>query len=387
MSRWWGQIRGGVALDAVAVDACVFQEQGGFGRERGAFLGEDTVLADLKGDIVAVAKTESGVFLFGHASADGEAGREFQFDAEHDAKEEGMAECAAMAVFLEVIGDLNGVGPKPNAKALAIRETGSGEGEFGDATDAVVDFEFEDVHDADETGDEFVGGFFVDLARGADLFEVPLGEDDDAVGDLHGFLLIVRDEDGGDVEFVMEGDKPFAEFLPDFGVDGAERLVEEQHTGFGGEGTGDGDALALAAGELVRVAVIETFEAEEMEEFSDAGFDVASFPFFDFQTERDVSGHAHVLEEGVVLEHETDIALLDGEIVDATAADVKIAFAGHLESGDHAEHGGFAAAARAEQRDELAVGDGKTNVMDGGDVAESFADVFEFDAHGDRCSE
>ena len=46
-----------------------------------------------------------------------------------------------------------------------------------------------------------------------------------------------------------------AEGDPDLGVEGRERLVEEQDLGLEGEGPGERDALLLAARQLVRVAI------------------------------------------------------------------------------------------------------------------------------------
>jgi hypothetical protein len=83
----------------------------------------------------------------------------------------------------------------------------------------------------------------------------------------------------------------------------------------------------------------------------------------------------HRLEQGVVLEDEADVAPLDGEIVDALAADVDVAGGGHFQAGDHAEHGGLAAAAGAEEGDQLAVLDGQVDVLDGDHVAEALGDV------------
>ena len=48
-------------------------------------------------------------------------------------------------------------------------------------------------------------------------------------------------------------------------VEGAERLVEEQHLGAVDERPGEGDALALAAAELVRLAVAEPRQAHRLE--------------------------------------------------------------------------------------------------------------------------
>ena len=322
-----------------------------------------------------------GVLLLGDARAEGQAGGQFELEPQHDAEEIGAAQNGVVAKLGEVGRNLHGVRPEADLQALAIGLAGRGKFHFIRAGDFAADFELEDVHDADELGDEFVGGLFIDLARGADLLEVAAGEDDDAVGHLHSLFLVVGDEQGGDVEVVVEMHEPLAQFLPDLGVHGAEGFVEQEHGGLGGEGAGNGDALALAARQLMREPLFQPGEAKELHEFGRAGFDVRAFPFLDFEAERDVLEHVHVLEQGVILEDEADVAFADGDVVDTLAADEDVPGRGDFEAGDHAEDGGLAAAAGTEQRHEFAFLDGKADVIDGGGVAEILGDAFQFDAH------
>jgi hypothetical protein len=169
----------------------------------------------------------------------------------------------SVRVLGEVGGDRNRVGPEPDAHLGAVGGVVNRESSLAGPGLSAVDGRLEHVHHADETGDELVGGLLVDLAGRADLFQAAAGEDDDAVADFHRLLLVVGDEDRGDVEIVVEADQPFAQFLADLGVDGAERFVEEEDAGLGGEGAGDGHALPLSAGQLVGKAPLESLEVEE----------------------------------------------------------------------------------------------------------------------------
>ena len=81
------------------------------------------------------------------------------------------------------------------------------------------------------------------------------------------------------------------------------------------------------------------------------------------------------------MEHKADVSLLDGEIVDAQAADEDIARGGHLQSGDHAQHRRLAPAAGPQQRHQLAFLNRKGNPVDGRDFSELLGDIPEFDAH------
>ena len=135
-------------------------------------------------------------------------------------------------------------------------------------------------------------------------------EDDDAVGDLHRLLLVVRDEHGRDVDLVVQAPQPLAQLGADVGVERAERLVEQQDLGLDGQRAGERHALALAAGELGRVARLVAVEADDLQQLVDLRRDLGLRPLADAQAEGDVVAHGHVLERGVVLEDEADAALL-----------------------------------------------------------------------------
>ena len=87
---------------------------------------------------------------------------------------------------------------------------------------------------------------------GRDHLAVP--HDDDAIGHGHRFDLIMRHIDG-------RGFQPLVQFLDfgahlhaQFGVEVGERLVEQEHLRVAHDGAAHGDALALAAGKLARIA-------------------------------------------------------------------------------------------------------------------------------------
>src|ERR1700731_2022698 len=103
---------------------------------------------------------------------------------------------------------------------------------------------------AQELVDEDIGGALVNVDRRAFLADFAAIHDDHAVGQIEGFLLVVRDEDGGDFLHLVELAQPAAKVAADHGVERTERLVEQQNAGLAGERASQGDALALAAREL-----------------------------------------------------------------------------------------------------------------------------------------
>ena len=86
---------------------------------------------------------------------------------------------------------------------------------------------------ADEPGDELARRLLVDLARGADLLDAAGVEHGDAVGEGQRLLLVVRDEQEGDADVPLDRLELHLHLLAQLEVEGAERLVEQQHRGAG----------------------------------------------------------------------------------------------------------------------------------------------------------
>ena len=82
-------------------------------------------------------------------------------------------------------------------------------------------------------------------------------------------------------------------------------------------------------------------------------------------------------EEGVALEDRVDLALVGGEVGDVAAVEEDAAGVRLLEAGREAQHGRLAAAARAEEGEELALLDLEGDVVDGLDGAEALGDAAE----------
>src|SRR5690606_29520642 len=83
------------------------------------------------------------------------------------------------------------------------------------------------------------------------------------------------------------------------------------------------------------------------------------------EREGDVVAHRHVRVQRVGLEDHRDVAVLRCPLVDTLAGDAQFTVGDVLETGDHVERGGFSAPGRADEDDELAVGDLEIHVADG----------------------
>ena len=97
-----------------------------------------------------------------------------------------------------------------------------------------------------------VAGRSYSSAGAATCSSLPGPHDADPVGHRQRLLLVVGDEQGGGAEPLLQGADLLAQLQPDLGVEGRQRLVEQQHPRLDRERAGERDALLLAAGQLVR---------------------------------------------------------------------------------------------------------------------------------------
>ena len=130
------------------------------------------------------------------------------------------------------------------ARSIQVRPGG---GEERQPPDAPVE--------ADEVLDVVVGRRAQQPLGRVELGELPArAEERDQVADLDGLLDVVGDQHDGLVQLGLEPEELILQGGPDNRVDGAERLVHQQHRRVGGERPGHADPLLLPAGQLVRVA-------------------------------------------------------------------------------------------------------------------------------------
>ena len=161
------------------------------------------------------------------------------------------------------------------------------------------------------------------------------------------------------------------------GVEVGQRLVHEEHGGLADDRPAEGDALALAAGELLGLAVEQLLELEDPGRLVDPLLDVRLGDLAQLEAEREVVADRHVRVERVALEHHRDVAVLRRDVVDDLVADAELALADLLEPGDHPQARRLPAARGADEHHELAVTDLEVEVRYGGHVAVSLVHVIE----------
>ena len=227
---------------------------------------------------------------------------------------------------------------------------------------------------ADERCDEFVVRPGIKLQRRADLRDDAAIEHDDAVGQRHRLDLVVGDVDHGGPERLVELGQFDAHLHAQQGVEVGQRLVEQENFRLAGQRPADGDALALAAGQLRRFAVHQLVKLQQRCDFVRALRLHCLRGAGDRQRKRDIVAHREMRIERVGLEHHGDAPLGRVQPGDIGAVDEDRALGDLLQPGDHAQHRRLAAAGWPEQRAEFALADCQVEIGDGGDVAVALAD-------------
>src|SRR5207244_10626147 len=88
-----------------------------------------------------------------------------------------------------------------------------------------------------------------------------------------------------------------------------------------------------------------------------------------------------VAEERVMLEHEADMAFAGAARQRILAVERHLTSVRPVEAGDDAEQRGLAGPGRAEQRQQLAIGNPEVDIVERGEVAKLFREVFDFNRH------
>ena len=215
------------------------------------------------------------------------------------------------------------------------------------------------VHDgrADKARDKEVCRVVEDLLGRADLLDVAVLHDDDAVAQGHGLGLVMGDIDKGRIDAFSELDDLGPHLVAELGIEVTQRLVHEHDLRGAHDGAADGDALALAAGERPGLAVEIVRDIEDLGGLPHLLVDDIPPLVPEREGEGHVLIHGHVREEGIILKDHGDVALLGVNIVHELAVVIELPVRDLLQPRDHAQGGGFAAARGADQDDELLVRD------------------------------
>ena len=222
----------------------------------------------------------------------------------------------------------------------------------------------------------------VEVAGVGELDDLSHVHDRDAVGDVLDDAQVVRDEDDTEVQLALQLLQQVEDLGLDRDVQRRDRLVGDDQHRVGHQRAGDADALALAAGEGVRVArEMGGVEADQLGDLGDALLDVdRPDPLGAKRLADDVADRHPRRERGErVLEDHVHVAAQATEraLAGLRQVDRRLVAGGEDRrsrgrvdgADDRAAERGLAAAGFADQPEHLAAGEVEADVVDGLDVA------------------
>ena len=165
-------------------------------------------------------------------------------------------------------------------------------------------------------------------------------------------------------EVVLERLQLELHLLAELQVEGAERLVEQQHLRLVDERAGERDPLLLAARELARLALLDAGEVDQLEDLPHAPVELRALEPLAPQPEGDVLEDRQVREERVALEDGVDVSLVRRQPGHRLLAEVDRAGVRLLEAADHPQRRRLAAARGPEQGEERPVLDLERDLVD-----------------------
>ena len=238
------------------------------------------------------------------------------------------------------------------------------------------------VRNAEKPCDERCFRVLVELGRSPELLDPARVHDRDRVGHRHRLFLVMGDVDEGDPEVALQPLDEELHLLSELQVEGAERLVEQEHARAVDERASQGDTLCLAAGELAAACASRSLRAARARGSFRPGLEVPALDAAAAEAEGDVLEDREVREERVALEDGVDVPLVGRAAGDIGVAEVDRACGRLLEAADHPERRRLAAARGAEQGEEPAVVDREGEIVDRDDVVETLGDVLQPDVGG-----
>ena len=234
-----------------------------------------------------------------------------------------------------------------------------------------------------------VEGIAEDVFLRAILHEVAEVHNADGVGDVLNNGKVVADEEVGQLVLILQLVQQVDDLRLNGHIQRRDRLVADDKLGVERERTRDADTLALAAGELVRVAVlVEGLQAAVVHDLVDVIVEfrlrdkvVLTHGLADDLADRHTRGERgeRILEDDLHLRAQ-GAHLLGGEVVDLLTVEEDLTGGlGVIQAEDGAARGGLTAAGLADETHRRAALQVEGDAVDGLDVADRVGDHAAFD--------
>ena len=241
----------------------------------------------------------------------------------------------------------------------------------------------DEIHGADEVGHEQPLRPAIEDPWCVHLLHDALVHHGDPVGERQCLFLIVRDKDRRDADLALQRLQFFPHPHAQPRVEVAERFVQEQDLRLQDQRPRHGDALLLAAGQLVRPFACCMRETDQFERLAYLPVDRRGGQTPQPQTEGDVVRHGHMRPEIEPLKHHRRGAPLRRQRQHTVPLNQDIAAVRCDEAADHPQRRRLPASRRPQQAHQLTVMDIQREVVDRRRRPEALGEVSKLQAgHG-----
>jgi hypothetical protein len=153
-----------------------------------------------------------------------------------------------------------------------------------------------------------------------------LAEYDYTVANLDGLFELMGNENRRGVDLVSKRDERFSQVAGGHLIERAKRLVSQQELRPKDEGTSNGDSLAHAAGQLVRISMEKSLQAEPIQPIGRCTHLLGIRDAQQFERQLDVVQTVPPRQQTVLLEDRTNFSAERLEIVERVLASRKVDF-------------------------------------------------------------
>ena len=225
---------------------------------------------------------------------------------------------------------------------------------------------------------------FVDLTGGSEVLNEPVVHDRDPVRHGQRLALVMRHIHEGDADLALNPLQLHLHRLAQLEVERAQRLIQQQRAGVVDQRSGERHPLLLAARQLSRAPLTPPGQVHDLQHLAHPAGDLGLGDRLAAQPEGHVLEHVHVREQGIGLEHHVDVTLVRRDVGHIGAVQPDRARGRLLEPGDHPHRGGLPAPRRAQQREELSLGDRQVDAAHCDDDLATRAELLHHSGQFDR---
>ena len=149
-----------------------------------------------------------------------------------------------------------------------------------------------------------IGGRIRDQLLGrTELDNPPLVHDGYPIGQTDGFVEVVRDEDDGLMQKVLEAEEFILHFPPDQRVERRKRLVQKPYVGLDGERSTNPHALLLTSRQLSRIVAFTTLQSDQFDNLAGSLVPLCTINTLHLERKSDVVDHRSMGKQREVLKN------------------------------------------------------------------------------------